>query len=101
MQIHFGSKFPAVFVCHFPSYDRRANGKFLDGSIMLCGHVHNAWKHCLDLDHSVLNINVGVDAWNYEVLTEDELVKHIMKVIAMPKQQLTKSRLIEGKVTYV
>ena len=100
MQLHFGSKFPAVFVCHFPSYDRRARGKFLDGSIMLCGHVHNAWKHCLDLDHSVLNINVGVDAWSYEVITEDELVKYVMKVIAMPKSKLTKAKLIEGKVTY-
>ena len=32
---------------------------------------------------------------------EDELIKYIMKVIAMPKSRLTKAKLVEGKVAYV
>lgn len=65
MRISMGSRFPDVSISHYPSYDRHAKNCFVQGDIHLCGHVHSQWKHCLDLDNSVLNINVGVDVWNY------------------------------------
>lgn len=102
MHVHLGVRYPNVFVCHFPSYDRRAEGKFIDGSIMVCGHVHGKWKHCLDLDHSVLNINVGVDVWNYQIVDEDTLIKYIDKVVAMPMNAIYKvKKNKEGKIKNV
>lgn len=65
LELGLGKRYPFVSASHYPSYDRRAVGTFREGTIHLCGHVHKKWKHCLDLAHSVLNINVGVDVWDY------------------------------------
>ena len=74
MRIKLGTRFPNVSVSHYPSYSEKSTGNFKNGDIHICGHVHGAWKHCVDLDHSVLNINVGVDAWNYKIVSDDELI---------------------------
>lgn len=60
-----------VSISHYPSYDSKAKGHFLPGDIHLCGHVHSAWKHCLDTKRRVLNINIGVDVWDYKLVPED------------------------------
>lgn len=101
MQIHLGKRYPNVCLCHFPSYDRRAVNKFFEGCIILCGHVHGKWKHCLDLDNSVLNINVGVDVWNYTIVSEETLLKYINLILKVPKYKLTKIKKIDGKIFYV
>lgn len=77
LNLSLGKRCPFVSAAHYPSYDRRATGTFVDGTIHLCGHVHKKWKHCLDLTHSVLNINVGVDVWNYEIVDEEQLIRYL------------------------
>lgn len=74
-----------VSISHYPSYDRHAEGTFKEGDIHICGHVHGKWKHCLDMTNKVLNINVGVDVWNYTIVTEDELIEYIDKVMKFDK----------------
>lgn len=101
MRMHLNKRFPNVSVSHYPSYDPRCVGNFFDGDIHLCGHVHSLWKHCLDLDHSVLNINVGVDVWNYEIVSEQDLTNYINKVLNYSKDRLNKIKTINGKLVYV
>jgi len=88
MRIYLSRRFPDVSISHYPSYDPRAKGQFHDGEIHLCGHVHHQWKHFLDLKHSVLNINIGVDMWNYRVITDIELIQYIESVLRLPKAKL-------------
>jgi calcineurin-like phosphoesterase family protein len=77
-----------VKMSHFPYFDENAlfDQRYPklrpidDGSILLHGHVHNAWKTQLSPKGSLM-INVGVDAFNYfpVALKEIELLirKHI------------------------
>lgn len=97
MRTQLGKKYTAVSVSHYPTYDRRAEGQFLEGDIHICGHVHGRWQHCLDLAHKCLNINVGVDAWHFKMLSEDDLVKYIDKLLR-DTSKLKRAVITEGKV---
>ena len=88
MRTVLGKKYTAVSVSHYPTYDKRAYGQFIEGDIHICGHVHGKWKHCLDLDNSCLNINVGIDVWNLKMPTDDDLIKYIDKLLELPKNKL-------------
>lgn len=72
-----------VTVGHYPTWQERAVGTFdyLGHSkfpaIHICGHVHEAWKVSFDKQHWILNINVGIDAHKYKILSEAELVNLI------------------------
>ena len=101
MRTNLGKRFPNVSVSHYPSYDSHVGGNVKNGDIHICGHVHKKWKHCLDLDRQILNINVGVDVWNYRIITEDELIQYIEKVLRLPKEQVTKVKSVNGKLKYV
>lgn len=102
MRISLGKKYTAVSVSHYPTYDRRAQEQFLEGDIHICGHVHGRWKHCLDLTHRCLNINVSIDCWNYKLLSEDDLIKYIDKLLHLDKSKLNKIEIIQtGKVIKV
>ena len=101
MRIKLGRRFPSVSVGHYPSYDIHAKDQFLPGDIRLCGHVHKKWKHCLDLDHSVLNINCGVDVWGYKIVSEDEIIQYIESVLKLPKEKVHKVKMINGKIRNV
>lgn len=79
-----------VSISHYPSYDRHAEGTFQEGDIHICGHVHSAWKHCLDTKRKVLNINVGVDVWNYTIVSEDQLLQYINEVLMLPLDKVNK-----------
>jgi calcineurin-like phosphoesterase family protein len=81
MRIHLGKRFPCVSVSHYPSTDPHSFGQWLPGDIHICGHVHKKWKHFLDVKNKVLNINVGVDVWNFQIISEDELIKYIDKIL--------------------
>lgn len=59
--------------------------------------MHGRWQHCLDLQHKCLNINVGVDAWRFKMLSEDDLVKYIDKLLR-DTSKLKRAVVIEGKV---
>ena len=99
MRLSLGQKYTAVSVSHYPTYDRRAIDQFLEGDIHICGHVHGRWKHCLDLTHRCLNINVSLECWNYKMLSEDDLIKYIDKILHMDKSKLTKVEVLQtGKV---
>ena len=101
MQTNLGKRFPNVTIGHYPSYDPHAKDTFKEGWIHLCGHVHKSWKHALDLTHSVLNINCGVDVWNYQIISEDELVRYIESILKLPKEALNKVKIVDGKVVKV
>lgn len=49
--------------------------------IHICGHVHNKWKCVFDKKHNILNINVGVDVWRYNIISETDLVRYIDSII--------------------
>lgn len=48
--------------------------------IHLCGHVHGLWKYYFDKKNNILNINVGVDVWNYQLVSDNELINFISKI---------------------
>lgn len=64
-------------------YDRAMYRKH--PAIHICGHVHNSWKVAFDKRNRILNINVGIDAHNYKILSESELVELIDRAIAWYK----------------
>lgn len=80
MRTHLGKKY-SVSLSHFPSNNPLAKGTFRKGDVHLCGHVHGAWKYFIDFDNKVLNINVGVDAWKYRPIREDELIEYIDSIM--------------------
>ena len=79
MVIDLNQNYKNVFVSHFPSYHRHYRGPFgnLQKSprIALCGHVHDKWLLDYDKQHHVLNINTGVDVWNYKPVRDSEITK--------------------------
>lgn len=101
MQIQLGRRYPNVVCGHYPSYSEHAKNYIRKGWILLCGHVHGAWHYCLDLTNSVLNINVGLDANDYNILSEDELIKYIDKVLTIPMDKMNKIKITDGKVQNV
>ena len=100
MRTRLGKRYPNVSISHYPSYDHRAVNQFIDGDIHICGHVHNKWKYCLDLDHSVLNINVGCMAWRFQIISEDELIQYITKVLIHKPNQLHRCKTIDKKLVF-
>lgn len=98
LNLGLGKRYPFVSASHYPSYDKRAAGTFTEGTIHLCGHVHKKWKHCLDLTHSVLNINVGVDVWNYKIVPEEELIKYLNFLFGKRSDELFRIKVIGKKV---
>ena len=98
MQTCLGKRFPNVTVGHYPSYDIHAKDTFKEGWIHICGHVHKKWKYCLDVTHSVLNVNVGVDVWNYKIVSEEELIQYIESILRKPKDQINKVKIVGNKI---
>ena len=78
--------FKCTSVSHYPSTDKGTwtlRGKDKEHlHIHLCGHVHEKWKWKLDLEKLVLNINVGVDQWKHQIVSEKKLIGYIMKLMA-------------------
>lgn len=101
MQLHLGRKYPNVICGHYPSYDEHAASYIRKGWILLCGHVHHQWKHCLDLTNSILNINVGVDVNKYKLMSEDDVIKYIDRVLSLPFEKMNKIKIKDGKVIHV
>lgn len=100
MQLRLGKRYPNVTAGHYPSYDVKARDYVRRGWINLCGHVHSKWKHCLDLDRSVLNVNVGVDVWDYMPVSEDELVQYINRLLKHKPDDLFRCKREDGKVSF-
>lgn len=47
-----------------------------DGILLICGHVHEKWKHKIT-DKGTLMVNVGVDVWGMSPVSEEELCQYI------------------------
>lgn len=75
-----------VIISHLP-YQTVPNEKYAkwrpidDGKILICGHVHNKWKHKFT-ERGTLMVNVGVDVWNYTPVSEIELLAYINETLA-------------------
>ena len=99
------NQYRSVSIGHYPSYDERAKDSFITGDIHICGHVHKKWKHCWDLTNAVLNINVGVDVWNYKLISEEELIRYIDKVMNLIKtkqwNKVNRIKILDNKVIKV
>ena len=76
-----------VTVGHYPSWDERFDDVNIPNGmgfrIHLCGHVHDAWKYKFDYDRRILNVNVGVDAWKYHPVSENELEAFINSILIL------------------
>lgn len=81
MRTTLGKKYVSVSIGHYPSYDIRSKGTFKHGDVRICGHVHDKWKYFVDFDNKVLNINVGVDVWGFNPVSEDELIEYIDRIM--------------------
>lgn len=79
LRTNLGKVFKDVSISHYPSFSTKANGQWRKGDLHLCGHVHHLWKENIDIVHRVLNINVGVDVWNYKLVSESELIDYVRK----------------------
>lgn len=67
-----------VLLSHLPATgdshsdeDRYANLRPTFNGLILCGHVHDEWKH---KDN---NVNVGVDVWNYKPVSIHEICAYV------------------------
>jgi calcineurin-like phosphoesterase family protein len=69
--------FKMVYVSHHPSDDHNSRVKSMKNIIHICGHVHGRWKYFYDEERNIININVGIDAWKYNIVSEMELVVFI------------------------
>ena len=45
--------------------------------VHLCGHVHSGWLFMFDSAKNVLNVNVGVDVWEYRPVEDVELTEFL------------------------
>lgn len=75
-----------VFVSHYPTESVTHDPALMDYvhaycDFTICGHVHEAWKiKLIECGRKpLLNINVGLDQWNYRPVTIDEVVKYYIK----------------------
>ena len=99
MTVSLGRRYPNVVVGHYPSYDRRAVYR-RRGWIQLCGHVHGKWRHCLDVDRQILNVNVGVDATRYMVVSEDEVAAYVDRLLSHKPDELYRCRTDGGRLKF-
>ena len=84
LRLTLGRRFKCV-LCHYPSYDPRSSESLIPGDINICGHVHSFWPHkrfFIDKTRKILNINVGVDVWDYKPISEVTLVNYITHLMA-------------------
>lgn len=79
MVIDLNQNYRNVYVNHFPSdhHDYKGPGRIPKGMpfINLCGHVHDKWLLKYDHGNHVLNINVGVDVWDYKPVRDSQITE--------------------------
>lgn len=101
MHMFLSKRFPSVSLSHYPTYDTRIDPSCLTAPIHLCGHVHSKFRHCLDLDHRILNVNVGCMVWGFKIIAEDELTAYLNKLFKMQPNHLHRcKRDANGKLVF-
>jgi calcineurin-like phosphoesterase family protein len=67
----------SIFATHIPPTDLNAVPDFCD--LILCGHVHNAWKGKLLKYPPIMGpipiINVSTDAWNFSPIEINDILE--------------------------
>lgn len=92
MHMYLSKRYPSVSLSHYPTYDIRIDASCLTAPIHLCGHVHGQWKHCLDLDHRILNINMGCMVWGFKIVSDDELIAYLNGLFKKKPEELFRCR---------
>lgn len=100
MHMFLSKRYPSVSLSHYPTYDTRIDASCLTAPIHLCGHVHGKWRHCLDIDHKILNINVGCMIWGFKIISEDELTSYLNKLFKLQPNQLFRCHKVDGKLKF-
>ncbi len=101
MHIFLSKRYPSVSLSHYPSYDKRIDKSCLTSPIHLSAHVHNSWKHCLDLDHKILNVNMGCMQWGWKIVSDDELIAYLNKLFKNSPDKLFRcKRNAHGKLEF-
>lgn len=101
MHMFLSKRYPSVTLSHYPTYDRRCDASCMHAPIHLCGHVHGHFKHCLDLDHKILNINMGCMMWNWRIVSDDELIAYLNTLFKKSPSQLFRCKKNEhGKLEF-
>ena len=102
MHMFLSKRYPSVTLSHYPTYDQRIDSSCLHAPIHLHGHVHGQFKHCLDLDHKILNINVGCMVWGWKIVSDVELIDYLNKLFRMKPDKLYRCKKNEyGKVVFL
>lgn len=100
MHMFLSKRYPSVSLSHYPTYDRRIDPSCLTAPIHLHGHVHQQFRHCLDLDHRILNINVGCMMWGFKIVSDDELIAYLNKLFKKKPDQLFRCHTQNGKLVF-
>jgi len=72
--LSFGGR--SIFGQHTPITSREEVPDYID--LVLCGHVHEKWKHQWVDDIPV--INVGVDVWNFRPVKMQEIIVYYDRI---------------------
>ena len=101
MHMYLSKRYPSVSLSHYPTYDTRIDPSCLTAPIHLCGHVHGRWKHCLDLDHRILNINMGCMVWGFKIVSDDELIAYLNELFKKKPEELFRcKKQVNGKIAF-
>lgn len=101
MHMFLSKRYPSVSLSHYPTYDHRCDASCMTAPIHLCGHVHSSWRHCLDLDRKILNVNVGCMVWGFKIVADDELVAYLNKVFKLDHNLIHRcKRDANGKLVF-
>lgn len=102
MHMFLNKRYPSVSLSHYPTYDSRIDKSCLTAPIHLSAHVHSSWKYCLDLDHKILNVNMGCMVWNWKIVSDDELIAYLNSIFKKSPDQLYRCKKNEhGKIIFI
>lgn len=75
--MEFGNK--VIYALHIPPSTPLEIPEWAD--MVLCGHVHNYWKHKFLEGCDTPIINVGVDVWGFEPINVNTILKYYNKLM--------------------
>ncbi|MBP5784337.1 MAG: hypothetical protein J6W16_01975 [Methanobrevibacter sp.] len=101
MHMFLSKRYPSVSLSHYPTYDKRIDSSCLHAPIHLCGHVHKQFRHCLDLDHKILNINVGCMMWGFKIISDVELIAYLNVLFRKRPDELYRCHTENGKLIFI
>ena len=101
MHMYLSKRYPSVSLSHYPTYDSRIDPSCLTAPIHLCGHVHGRWLHCLDLDHRILNVNMGCMVWGFKIVSDVELIDYLNDLFKKKPDELFRcKKQFNGKIAF-